>query len=351
VVESTLIIAIVVPVGVVILVILCVILWILLRCRNHTPLKELKLPENWIWEPSYLVNQAYIISQTDPVYYYKEVDLDPKSGSKESTLFFELKANMEFENLLLSKVLMLSTPTLAENMSNSYLIMTERMRTNAAVFGKKDWKTRADNNIRSLTMDQFVLKYKQFHWNQDLTIENCPVVPVAHGTSVRKALKIAATGFASLSTLDLGFYGKGMYFSSSAIYTLPYMSALPDPCILICFLLPGNPYPVIEHPQTEIGSLLGSHIISGYQSHYVVTTREGFPFTEENYGNQRMFDEYVIDQESQVVPIFLVEVNPSNLSLIGTEYARDIIQPPSEVNEHNSENIRSTVISIEEIVK
>jgi len=263
---------------------------------------------------------------------------------------------MEFENLLFIKVLMLSTPTLAENMSNYRLILTERLRTNSSVFNKKDWQNKPDCDIRSLTMDQFAKKFKQFHWNLELTVENCPIIPVAHGTSLKKASKIAATGFASLSTLDQGFYGKGMYFTSSVIYTLPYITALSDPCILICFLLPGNPYPVIEHPQDAEGSLLGSHIISGYQSHYIVTTRDGFPFKEENFGDQRMFDEYVIDQESQVVPIFLIEVNSSNFSLIGNQYARDIIQLPSEEVTDTQNNVNPPdenlirVVSIEEIV-
>jgi len=79
----------------------------------------------------------------------------------------------------------------------------------------------------------------------------CPILAVAHGTDYDKALKIMVSGFASLSTLDTGYYGKGMYFTSYAIYTIPYFIPAPDPCILICFILPGNPYPVVEQPRQE----------------------------------------------------------------------------------------------------
>jgi hypothetical protein len=34
--------------------------------------------------------------------------------------------------------------------------------------------------------------------------------------------KICGTGFANLSSLDDGFYGKGIYFTTYALYALPY---------------------------------------------------------------------------------------------------------------------------------
>jgi len=318
--NTTLIIAIVVPISVVIILAsIAILVW--LRSRSKITL-NLNLPENWIWEESYLSTQNYNISKTDPVYYYKEIELTPNSKSKESGFFSFLVEKLEFRNLKISKVSLLSCRALAVNMSNYRHILMERLRTSGAIFNKKDWEKTPDFQMRTRTIQRFEETYKIYQWNNDLSVEDCPVIPVAHGTSCQKASKIAATGFASLSTLDKGYYGKGIYFTSYAIYTVPYIILYPDPCILISFLLPGNPYPVIE-PPSEKDSLLGSHIISGYQSHYIVTTRDGFPFKDKDIiSNRKKYDEIVIDQESQVVPIFLVEIDNSNFDKLSAEYGR-----------------------------
>jgi hypothetical protein len=169
-------------------------------------------------------------------------------------------------------------------------------------------------------MEHFHRQLLSFEWNKDLNIEDCPVLTVAHATSLEKANKIIVSGFASLSTIDSGFYGKGMYFSSSAIYTLPYCFSYRDPCIMLCFVLPGNPFPVIESPTTP-QNLVGKPILSGYQSHYVVTKINGLPVEENYFG--RKFNEIVIDQESQVVPIFLIELDNSNFDILEKHIQRE----------------------------
>jgi hypothetical protein len=77
--------------------------------------------------------------------------------------------------------------------------------------------------------------------------ETAPVIPVLHGTDASVAWSIIGTGFSALSSLDAGFYGKGMYFSTSALYTLPYFATKFIPALLICLAVPGNPFPVVEH--------------------------------------------------------------------------------------------------------
>jgi hypothetical protein len=50
------------------------------------------------------------------------------------------------------------------------------------------------------------------------------ILPVIHGTALATAWKICATGFANLSCLDDGFFGKGIYFTTYALYALPYFA-------------------------------------------------------------------------------------------------------------------------------
>jgi len=47
-----------------------------------------------------------------------------------------------------------------------------------------------------------------FSWNSS-KIEDLPIIAVVHGTDEDIAWKIISAGFAALSSLDDGFYGKG----------------------------------------------------------------------------------------------------------------------------------------------
>jgi len=153
--------------------------------------------------------------------------------------------------------------------------------------------------------------------------ELAPVLPVLHGTDASVAWKIAGTGFSALSSLDAGWYGKGMYFSSSAMYTLPYYGSKARPALLLCFSVPGNPYPVVES-RMEKETLLGQPIYSGYQSNYVLTNKDGVPCSkvQDDY-----YDEIILDQESQVVPFALVEFEKAGLKPLLQDFAREVSTP------------------------
>jgi len=160
---------------------------------------------------------------------------------------------------------------------------------------------------------------------------------------MKKQKKIIASGFAKLNLLDDGFYGKGIYFSTSAIYTLCYCVSQPNPCIILSFLLPGNPYPVIEHPNHE-PNYRGQSLEGGFQSHYVVTLGDGFPI-EEKHAKFRTFNEIVIDQENQVVPIFLVFFSNKKWPLLEDIVQRDV--PVPLVKEDESDDKEWRQISVD----
>jgi hypothetical protein len=149
---------------------------------------------------------------------------------------------------------------------------------------------------------------------------------VVHGTSKEIAMKICQAGFANLSSLDDGYYGKGIYFSTSAMYCIPYFLKRKNPALLICFLTPGNPYPVIEQVRAY-NSLLGKALKSKYHSHFVAVNKEGMVVPEEDIGNVRVYDEIVIPQENQVVPAYLLCFSNANVAKIIEKFNREV--PPS----------------------
>jgi len=161
-----------------------------------------------------------------------------------------------------------------------------------------------------------------------------PILPTAHGTELFLAEKIAQTGFANLSSLDAGFFGSGIYFSTHVMYTLPYFSTKKSPAVILSYIIPGNTYPVVEHHRSA-QSLLGKPMQGGYNSHYVVTNKNGSCIDKRQHDGT-FYDEIVIPNENQIVPAFVFEIDPSNFKQVFEEWDRIIcdvnaIHRPGEV--------------------
>jgi hypothetical protein len=207
------------------------------------------------------------------------------------------------------------------NFTNQLLTLQQRHLKDPHLFSKMGWLEKADRvDLRRWVIHEFGSLAQRYPWNK--IDESCPVIPFVHGTSGAVARKIIDNGFSTLSSLDAGFYGSGMYFTSSSLYALPYFSAKPDPAILICLVVPGNPYPVVE-AKGEEKSFLGRPLIGGYQSNYVLTTKDGNPCATRMQPGT-FYDELVIGQESQVVPIFLVEFEQAKLAPLARSFQREV---------------------------
>jgi cysteine-rich repeat protein len=184
-----------------------------------------------------------------------------------------------------------------------------------------------------------VMKYYQDNllqftpYNQTLQV---PLLPVLHGTDYFIAEKIAQTGFASLSTLDPGFFGKGIYFTTSLPYTLPYSCGKRRPAVIISYINMGHIFPVTEDhkgPRT----LKGQALKSGYNSHLALTGKEGFIYDE--LKDVVVCDEIVVNQESQILPAFLVELDIESCQTEYSKWLRDIPQPMNDaaLQNHSTE--------------
>jgi len=117
--------------------------------------------------------------------------------------------------------------------------------------------------------------------------------------------------------------------------------------MLIVLIFPGNVYPVTENPSDE-DSFLGKPMKSGYQSHFVITSKKGLPTgeTAKERADTEFFDELVIIQESQILPVYLVELDNSNFSALGKEFLRDVPQPVEARKNLRKSSLANTVISM-----
>jgi len=173
-----------------------------------------------------------------------------------------------------------------------------------------------------------------FSWNK--SDDSVPIIPVVHGTDGKVGRQICSAGFAALSSLDAGYYGKGIYFTSSCLYATPYFATKPEPAILVCFCIPGNVRPIVENREEKI-CFLGVPIDSGYQSHYVLTYRDGSPITKMK---EKSYNEVVLASDPQVVPVFLMIVKKDILMGLIKEFTRDI--PGNERNMKESRKVKGS---------
>eukprot|EP01124_Arcella_intermedia_P036419 TRINITY_DN9532_c0_g1_i10.p1 TRINITY_DN9532_c0_g1~~TRINITY_DN9532_c0_g1_i10.p1 ORF type:complete len:1497 (-),score=299.56 TRINITY_DN9532_c0_g1_i10:46-4536(-) len=205
--------------------------------------------------------------------------------------------------------------TLISRFYKEFNLWNERIKT-AQIFQKKNWLDDENNTeLRKWVFAKFEERVNEFDWNKTDTV---PIIPVVHGTTLDKAFKICNTGFAILNTLDEGYYGQGVYFTSYANYGLQYAIGA-EPAIIIAYIQPGNPYPVIEHPKAK-HSLSGKAIKTGHQSHYVRVVRyTGHPVVAPL---DDTVDEIVIGQESFIVPAFILQISATSLLNIQKELSK-----------------------------
>jgi len=249
----------------------------------------------------------------------KAFEVTLQSSSEEYGLIMSAFRRMDGENLLdaIVSVKAVVNPQIALNFIGHRELLSKRLESDPQIFKKDDWKTLRGSGVRSWMINQYRILFQQYAWN---SVEmEVPVVPFLHGTDAAIARKIIDTGFSAISSLDAGFYGRGIYFTSKAQYALPYFATKAHPCLILCLTMPGNTFPVYEGYQ-DPDSRMGTPIKSGYQSNYVVTHRSGIPCEKMQFTD--FYDELVLDQEAQVVPFAIIEFDKAILAPYAFNFQR-----------------------------
>jgi len=197
-------------------------------------------------------------------------------------------------------------------------------RWKGPIFGKPLWVDRNESRTmkekRSWTYKHYLTFVDTFEWN---TEDEVPIIPLVHSTDYSTARNIVETGFASLSRLDQGFYGKGIYLTDKMDYAMIYVVTARKPSLIVSYVLVGNPYPVIENPRGP-GGLLGLPIMASYDSHVVCVGYNGYP--KKTFG--QAFLEIVIDQEARVLPSFIVCLKKLTAQQLQAITALQLKDPP-----------------------
>jgi len=148
------------------------------------------------------------------------------------------------------------------NLSSKYI-------TASSLFKKTGWKLMAKAIERADIISESEKHLSKFEWN---TGEKPEVSLMVQGTTTEAGWSIAQGGFGVIANAtDQGWYGKGIYLTSSLQYAHLYatdkarfQSKLPG--FLVCVVVPGNGFPMVEREN-------GRSVEDSYQSHYTIGSR------------------------------------------------------------------------------
>eukprot|EP01126_Amoeba_proteus_P015888 TRINITY_DN17227_c0_g1_i1.p1 TRINITY_DN17227_c0_g1~~TRINITY_DN17227_c0_g1_i1.p1 ORF type:complete len:397 (+),score=77.99 TRINITY_DN17227_c0_g1_i1:548-1738(+) len=244
-----------------------------------------------------------------PSFYKKMLSFTSHEGQKVQDLLLHYLSG---EKTIIREMYAVVNPTLLKNFISTRTILEGRSKETDS--SGTPWRS-FNKKEKEIVWEIYSKLVHQYPWNKDSTV---PIIPAVHGTDMNTAWQICSTGFAALSSLDAGYYGKGIYFSTHVDYILPYYATKPNPAIIISYLVPGNIFPVTENHKRP-GSLRGTALKSGYQSHYVVTERKGsIPnLFKSNVSGKKLFDELVIGKKTQILPAYFFLVYFKQPSLFG----------------------------------
>eukprot|EP01127_Copromyxa_protea_P016763 TRINITY_DN5046_c0_g1_i1.p1 TRINITY_DN5046_c0_g1~~TRINITY_DN5046_c0_g1_i1.p1 ORF type:complete len:700 (-),score=119.45 TRINITY_DN5046_c0_g1_i1:95-2194(-) len=238
-------------------------------------------------------------------YYHKKLDFQGEEFDHLSKIFYGYQgASQDFP---IKDAYAVYNPLLISNFINQLEILRARFQKNPEIFKTSRWMLE-DSASKVQVNDFYSARSKALEWNNNT--DEVPILVALHGTDFTVAKSICSTGFASLSLLDGGWYGRGIYFSTFANYCETYFQNRRDPALIISYVISGNAFPVTEHHKGE-GSLLGAAITSGYTSHYAVVKLDGSTPSASELENKKipLFDEIVIPQESQIMPAYVLRLD------------------------------------------
>ncbi|CAF1237850.1 unnamed protein product [Rotaria sordida] len=153
------------------------------------------------------------------------------------------------------------------------------------------------------------------------------IVRMWHGCKKAILPNLLSNGFAALGTLDDGWYGKAMYFTSSAKYATRYCGET-DGCLIMCYILLLNPFPVVaaDVPLTVSPTsfrLYGKGNHKNYQYHYIPVSPVGgsdtWDYRPPTSGtDDAMYDELAVFQETNILPQIVIHFKDGEIIMFNT---------------------------------
>jgi len=220
--------------------------------------------------------------------------------------FHLVASKLGFDPGVATKVFAIANETLFRIFEGYRDTLYAKHRANSGLFMKEDWNTMLEAEQRLKFITWLYAFSDRFHWNDK---SRPKVIPMVQGTSEAAVWQICQQGFGVVGTTDDGYYGAGVYFTSKLGYADKYAKSGPDGSkpFIISMVIPGNSFPVVEHPFADPGGFKGKACRNGYQSHFTVVdgrSLNAFPI-KVHIDPTTAADELVTFEGAQALPIFV----------------------------------------------
>ncbi|UJR19131.1 hypothetical protein I4U23_022261 [Adineta vaga] len=187
-----------------------------------------------------------------------------------------------------------------------------------ALMNKNCWELLMEKNrhIHTIIMqslqsctDEYIIDYVSIIYNekiyeeyQNFVLEDQNERVLFHGTKIANFDGIFEANFQNYfgtKRTDPGWYGQGIYFSSSPQTALNYAKDNSKMRYLLCSLVRlGKTLEIKDRI-----SFFGKPMHSDYDSHYIQIRNNGCPIQP---GETSVFDEYVIKRSEQIMPLYII---------------------------------------------
>jgi len=264
-------------------------------------LMQVKKKELWHFD-SQLLSESTWVKQDN----YESLELNQNSKEFQNLQnLFALSATQEFKlKWEIGKVFLVWNRTHQRMFEGRIKLLS--FRSSQPAFQPK-WHQDTHASQRKSIHSRFVNYTKQFSPQPE--DKGVSIFAGWHGTSKEVVSQICSGGFASLATTDQGFFGKGLYFTNSIDYAQRVYSK--GNILLLCWIATSNLFPVIFD---DMSDLLGKPHFQNYDSHYVPVCPSNPNNPNEVVYNackpqqQPVYDEFVVFDESQVFPRYIVHL-------------------------------------------
>eukprot|EP00727_Mastigamoeba_balamuthi_P002434 m51a1_g12188 hypothetical protein (1248) ;mRNA; f:11695-17986 len=164
--------------------------------------------------------------------------------------------------------------------------------------------------------------------HRDPEFPDVGLLPLWHGTSPDVLDSLCKTGFANLALTDQGYFGKGLYATTEAIYAHDAYAADSGGVLLLCWVSFFSAYPVVAG---DMAKLTGKAHWANHDTHFVPVVPEGpgdvrkqkvfFPCADVA---QAVYHEMVVFEAAQMLPRYVVRFEtlprePERLVVDGSE--------------------------------
>jgi len=214
-------------------------------------------------------------------------------------------------------------------------LSTAEAQTKNPVFDPK-WKQGIPNPLREKVIERWLALTQPFspctiHGKKQKQIVNTKILSLWHGATESACRSICETGFTTFGkhaffqgkkkdgqNTDIGFFGSGIYFTTSAQYAADIYS---DGNLLLTWVSMREPYPVVAdkaYPDkpSDMKMLEGQGAFENFNAHYIPVASIQpddpscgifYPCTDTQ---TPVLDEIVVFASSQALPRFWVQLQP-----------------------------------------